>query len=318
MKTLCLTILMAIIFPLISLAQQVPALTGPVVDLTGTITTKNEMEKKIRAIYKEGQGPQVSILVIERLDENNTIEQYSHKVFTTWKLGDAKRDDGVLFVVATKSRKVRIEVGQGLEGSLTDLHSKRILASIRSELGSGRFSEGLNKGLDLIIDKVTQVGAVQGEPVKKIILSPEQLAAEKEKQQQILNLVGMMALSVLLVGGFFVVLSRQLKEVGREKSLFVEKSQENQRLYSKIKSVEDKYNQKISDATLSLQKKEKAVKVELSKTKYELSEIEDVYAKSPKVKLTNLNSQLVQEKKYASSIEQNINEYEKIIKKGLK
>lgn len=95
---------------------EVPTLTEPVMDVKKILdgNTKTQIDSQIRAVYNNGQGPQLTVLIVSSLNDY-PIEDVAHKVFTTWKLGDKDRDDGVLFLVAIDDRKMRIEVGQGLE-----------------------------------------------------------------------------------------------------------------------------------------------------------------------------------------------------------
>lgn len=156
-------IILLILYPILTFANfSVPELTSPVIDQTKKISSleKEEMEKKIRDLYQNGKGPQISILVIDSLN-GESIESVANKIFTSWGLGDKKRDDGVLFMISLNDRKSRIEVGQGLEGSLTDLSTKRILSSLRDFFKSNQYGAGLNSGLDQIIKIVSKPDAVQ-------------------------------------------------------------------------------------------------------------------------------------------------------------
>lgn len=108
-------------------AFTVPELTGPVVDQAGMIdvTTERALETGLRALRDQG-GSQINVLTVNTLEEL-PIEQASIQVVDKWKLGGRKNDNGVLLMIALKERRLRIEVGQGLEGSLTDADSKRII-----------------------------------------------------------------------------------------------------------------------------------------------------------------------------------------------
>jgi uncharacterized protein len=130
----------------------VPPLTGRVVDLTGTLgsgdiaaltqTLKNlEMRK----------GSQVAVLIVPTT-EPETIEQYSIRVADAWKIGRKKIDDGALMVIAKNDRHLRIEVGYGLEGALTDVTTKRIIDEvITPKFKAGDFAGGITAGVDRII-----------------------------------------------------------------------------------------------------------------------------------------------------------------------
>ena len=89
-----------------------------------------------------------------------TIEQYSIRVAEAWKIGRKKIDDGALLVVAKNDHKLRIEVGYGLEGALTDVTARRIIDEIITpKFRSGDFAGGISAGVDRII------GVIDGEPL---------------------------------------------------------------------------------------------------------------------------------------------------------
>lgn len=129
-------------------ALSVPALTSPVVD-TANVIQKPEAEalrQALQNIRSQG-GPQVTVLTIASLGRV-PIEDYSFEVARKWGLGGEKQDDGVLLLIAVKDRKLRIEVGQGLEGDLTDAYSKRIIDyDITPHFRSGNFTQGIVMGV---------------------------------------------------------------------------------------------------------------------------------------------------------------------------
>jgi uncharacterized protein len=132
-------------------AREVPRLTGPVVDEANLLSsaTKNSLETLLYR-YKSDTSNQVQVLIVESL-EGDAIENFSIQVTDKWKLGDEKKDNGVLFLIAVKDRKLRIEVGQGLEGELPDILAGRIIESVKPYLKSGNFDEGIYVGTELII-----------------------------------------------------------------------------------------------------------------------------------------------------------------------
>ncbi len=127
-------ILTSFVINFVILAKEVPALTSPIIDEVGIIssTTKNQIEKILYQL-KETQKIQFQIFIVESLEDED-INSYSIKVVDKWKLGDQDSDKGLLFLLALRERKMRLEVGQGLEGDLTDLYSKRIIDSIKPSL----------------------------------------------------------------------------------------------------------------------------------------------------------------------------------------
>lgn len=129
-------------------AFQVPPLTGPVVDRGQILSSSAEksLDAAIRHLRQSG-GSQLQILTVPSL-EGMTIEQAAIQVVETWKLGDAKDDRGVLLMISRDDRRMRIEVGQGNEGALTDVQSKRIIAdSITPLFRAGDYDSGVLVGV---------------------------------------------------------------------------------------------------------------------------------------------------------------------------
>lgn len=105
----------------------VPALSAYVIDRTGTLSPEqiNTLNQALRG-FETRKGSQIAVLLIPST-QPETIEQFGIRVADKWKLGRKKVDDGVILIVAKNDRTVRIEVGYGLEGALTDALSKRII-----------------------------------------------------------------------------------------------------------------------------------------------------------------------------------------------
>ena len=130
----------------------VPPLKARVTDLTGTLTADQVAGLEARLARLEGRrGSQVAVLIVPTT-RPESIEQYSIRVVEQWKLGRAQVDDGVLLLVAKDDRKLRIEVGRGLEGAIPDAYAKRIIdEAITPRFKRGEFHEGITVGLDRII-----------------------------------------------------------------------------------------------------------------------------------------------------------------------
>lgn len=129
-------------------AFQVPQLTGPVVDEAGILSRAAEisLENSLRHLRANG-GSQLQVLTVPSLG-GTPIEQASIAVTSSWKLGTSKDDRGVLFLIARDERRMRIEVGQGNEGSLTDVQSKRIIEeSVTPLFRTGDFDSGVIVGV---------------------------------------------------------------------------------------------------------------------------------------------------------------------------
>jgi uncharacterized protein len=131
----------------------VPELRSPVTDLTQTLTATQQqsLESMLRS-YETRKGSQIAVLLVPTT-QPETIEQYSIRVVEQWKLGRKKIDDGVLLLVAKNDRAVRIEVGYGLEGVLTDAVTSRIIRNvIAPQFRQGDFYQGISDGLTRIIE----------------------------------------------------------------------------------------------------------------------------------------------------------------------
>lgn len=133
----------------------VPSLTGPVVDRAGVLAPAEVQSLgSLARRAQEAGGPQMAFLLLESL-EGETIEEASIRVAEAWKLGSAQEDDGLLFVVSVGDRQVRIEVGGGLEGAITDAQAGRIIReTIVPAFRRDAYGEGLHaaavRALDLV------------------------------------------------------------------------------------------------------------------------------------------------------------------------
>src|SRR6201996_2527634 len=138
----------------------VPPLTGRVVDQTGTLSAGDiaSLNQTLQD-FEARKGSQIAVLIVPTTDPED-IKQYSIRVVDAWKIGRSKVDDGAILLVAKDDHKLRIEVGYGLEGALTDITTQRIIDEIITpKSGSGVFAGGISAGVDAIIK------VVNGEPL---------------------------------------------------------------------------------------------------------------------------------------------------------
>ncbi len=158
---LVFTLLLTFAFVLPAAADvAVPQLTGRVVDQTGTLSSSDvaALTQKLRD-FETRKGSQVAVLIVPTT-QPETIEQFSIRVAEAWKIGRKKVDDGAILVVAKNDRHLRIEVGYGLEGVLTDVTSRRIIDEIITpKFRSGDFAGGISDGVDRMIR------VIDGEPL---------------------------------------------------------------------------------------------------------------------------------------------------------
>jgi uncharacterized protein len=168
----------------------VPPLVGHVTDQTGTLTQEQKaaLEQTLTA-FEARKGTQLAVLMLATtLPEG--IEQYALRVAEQWKLGRKQVDDGVILVVAKDDRTVRIEVGYGLEGALSDIVSKRIISeTILPRFKQGDFYGGVQAGAAQIMQ------VVDGEPL------PAPQSTPREGDQSLREFVPVLFVVALGVGG---------------------------------------------------------------------------------------------------------------------
>ncbi|KAF0119884.1 MAG: hypothetical protein FD139_195 [Methylocystaceae bacterium] len=148
-----LTPLFFLVASLAFAAVNYPLLAGRVVDQADVIppSTKSAIETKLRDL-EDKSGIQLVVASVNSLDGLD-VETYANGLFRAWKLGEAKKNNGVLFLVAPNERKMRIEVGYGLEGTLTDALSKIILTSAVAPRFKARdYGAGIERGVEGIIE----------------------------------------------------------------------------------------------------------------------------------------------------------------------
>ena len=137
-------------------AANIPPLTGRVVDQAGLLSDADKISLETRLEDLEAKsGIQLVVATVKSLD-GDEIEPYANQMFRAWKLGERTRNNGVLLLVAPSERRVRIEVGYGLEATLTDALSKVIIANaITPRFKSGDFPGGIHRGVDDIVTVLT-------------------------------------------------------------------------------------------------------------------------------------------------------------------
>ena len=130
----------------------VPLLAGHVTDLTATLTpAQKESLEQTLAAFEARKGSQLAVLLLPTTAPEG-IDQYALRVAEQWKIGRAKVDDGAILVVAKDDRTLRLEVGYGLEGALSDIVSKRIISdTIVPRFKQGDYYGGIDAGVAQII-----------------------------------------------------------------------------------------------------------------------------------------------------------------------
>ncbi len=138
----------------------IPPLKALVTDLTGTLSQQqiNELDATLKN-FEKASGSQIAVLIVPTTKPEE-IEQYSIRVVDQWKLGRKKVDDGILLIIAKDDRKLRIEVGYGLEGAIPDVIAKRIIEEIIVPyFKKDDYYGGISAGVDSMIK------IISGEPL---------------------------------------------------------------------------------------------------------------------------------------------------------
>jgi uncharacterized protein len=137
-------------------ALEVPKLEGRVNDLAGIVP--DDAERRIAGkleAHEKATGQQFVVLTLKSL-EGDPLEDFSIRTVEAWKLGSQKKDEGLLLLVVKDDRKVRIEVGHGLEGSITDAYSSRLIRdAMAPRFRNGDYAGGIETALDVLIRRET-------------------------------------------------------------------------------------------------------------------------------------------------------------------
>lgn len=186
-------------------ALEVPALQGYVNDYAGMLSpdAKNRLNDELKA-FEQSDSTQIVILTIPSL-EGEVVEEFGIKVAEAWKIGQKGKDNGILFIVSRQDRKIRIEVGRGLEGNLTDLMAGRIIdLVIKPKFKRGDFDGGLTAGVAALID------ASRGE----FKADSNHLPQKKQNSSRFLTFLIFLAIALLVLGSISRVLGGLAGAIG--------------------------------------------------------------------------------------------------------
>lgn len=136
-------------------ALDVPRLKGHVNDYAGMLSPAGERQlEALLTDFERKESTQIVLLTVPSL-EGDSLEDFSIRVAEAWKIGQEGADNGAILLIAKADRKIRIEVGYGLEGRLTDLVAGRIIRNvIAPHFRSGAFDQGIAAGITAMIDAV--------------------------------------------------------------------------------------------------------------------------------------------------------------------
>ena len=145
-------LLLAVLFPILLVAAEIPPLKARVTDLTGTLSAeqRSALEQTL-AEFERRKGAQLAVLMVATT-QPEAIEQYAVRVEEAWKLGRKGVDDSILLVIAKNDRKLKIETGYGLEGVVPDAVAKRVIEDdIVPRFKAGDFYGGIRAGMDRLM-----------------------------------------------------------------------------------------------------------------------------------------------------------------------
>ena len=177
-----------------------PPLERPIIDQTESLANE-DIDRIAQLINAERQKKsfQIGVLMIPTLGSDDSLEEYSLKVARQWGVGDKKKSNGVLLLIAKNDRKMRIEVGNGMEGSLTDARASQIIRNtIAPKFRSGDYAGGVEAGVKRIID------AAEG----------KDQSADSEDMESIVSLV----LIIILIFIVAIIATRKGGRSGRRRS----------------------------------------------------------------------------------------------------
>lgn len=138
-----------------AMAFEVPALEGPVMDKAGLLSREVERELSDELLRFQSQGgAQIQVLTLDSIGDT-PIEQATLKIVEAWQLGRGKADDGLLLLIAKAEKKMRIEVGQGLEGVIPDVVAYRLIDQVaRPYFKGGDFDSGVVAVIAAVLQQI--------------------------------------------------------------------------------------------------------------------------------------------------------------------
>ena len=155
MRPLACAVLVALLAcpaPAVAQPAEVPYLTGRIVDNAEILNadTRRRLSEVLRQ-HEQKSGNQIAVLTVPTI-HGESVEEYAVRVFEQWKLGQKGKDNGLLVLVVPQDRRMRIEVGYGLEGVVTDAHASRIIRNVMTpRFRDGDFNGGIARGVDALI-----------------------------------------------------------------------------------------------------------------------------------------------------------------------
>jgi uncharacterized protein len=168
-----LLLCLALWAPGVAFARDVPPLRAHVNDTAGMLSAEaaQRLEQKLSA-YEQRSAQQFALLTIDSLD-GDPLEDFSIRTAEAWKLGKKGKDDGLILLVVKNDRKLRLEVGYGLEGDLTDAFTSRVIRNVLTPaLRAGKVEQGIDQAFNVLMQKAS------GQPVPDAAVAPPRQARD--------------------------------------------------------------------------------------------------------------------------------------------
>jgi uncharacterized protein len=191
--------------------QPIPAYDSPVVDTAGLLQPDERARLVARLMdLQTRKGSQVAVLIVPTTQPEE-IEQYSIRVADAWKTGRKGVDDGAILLIAQQDRRMRIVVGRGLEGALTDLVSNRVIdETIRPAFRAGEFGAGIETGVERMI------GVIDGEELPP----PDPRWSDGKRSGDGLSGAPLaLVVALALIGGILLLISASLGRLPQSLSM---------------------------------------------------------------------------------------------------
>lgn len=172
----------------------IPALQAAVTDLTQTLSVEQQaaLNQKLSQ-FSQQSGSQVAVLILPSTQPED-IAQFGIRLAEAWKIGRDKQDDGVIVIVAKNDRKMRIEVGYGLEGAIPDAIAKRIIAEqMAPAFKQGQFYHGLDHAADSLIK------LIEGEHLP----APEKSSPHRSSTDDWMTMLPILMFAAIIAGAIF-------------------------------------------------------------------------------------------------------------------
>lgn len=176
---------------------------------------EDKLNKKL-SDFEQDTKDQIAVVTVDTTG-NESIEEYANGLFSQWGIGQKGEDNGLLFLFAMKDRKMRIEVGRGLEGTITDIQSKEVIdEQIVPEFKDKNYESGIEKGVNQILYEIDPKATESG------ILTPKESVPSSNNSDGILPtiIILLVAISIIVIVVRIMTQNSFSSEMSGESSIF--------------------------------------------------------------------------------------------------